>query len=61
MIPCFVSTVKDPVLSANDIHQWAHNWKMGFNPDPTKQATEVEEDVSPEFFFFICDVIPICF
>ena len=20
---------------------WAHQWKMEFNPDPTKQATEV--------------------
>ena len=40
--------VKDPVLSADDlnhdvdiIYQWAHQWKMEFNPDPTKQATEV--------------------
>ena len=23
------------------INQWAHQWKMEFNPDPTKQATEV--------------------
>ena len=43
------SIVKDPVISANilnhdlDIiyHQCAHQWKMEFNPDPTKQATEV--------------------
>ena len=42
------STVKNPELSANDlnhdlgvIHQWAHQWKLEFNPDPTKQATEV--------------------
>ena len=42
------SIVKDPVLSANTlnndldiIYQWAHQWKMEFNPDPTKQATEV--------------------
>ena len=42
------SIAKDPVISANDlihdldiIHQWAHQWKMEFNPDPTKQATEV--------------------
>ena len=40
------SIVKD--LSASDlnhdlniIYQWAHQWKMEFNPDPTKQATEV--------------------
>ena len=42
------SIVKDPVISANDlnhdldiIYQWAHQWKMEFNPDPTKQSTEV--------------------
>ena len=42
------SIVKDPALSANNlnhdlgiIQQWAHQWKMEFNPDPTKQATEV--------------------
>ena len=41
-------TIKDPVTSAGDlnhdldiIYQWAHQWKMEFNPDPTKQATEV--------------------
>ena len=42
------SIVKNPVLSADDlnhdldiIYQWAHQWKLEFNPDPTKQATEV--------------------
>ena len=42
------SVVKDPAISANNlnhdlniIHQWAHQWKMEFNPDPTKRATEV--------------------
>ena len=42
------SIVKDPVISANTlnndldtIYQWAHQWKMEFNPDPTKLATEV--------------------
>ena len=42
------SIVKDPLLSANDLNhdldlisQWAHQWKMEFNPDPTKQATEI--------------------
>ena len=42
------SIVKDPAISANDlnhdlntIHQWAKQWKMEFNPDPSKQATEV--------------------
>ena len=42
------SIVKDPVISSNDLNHdldiichWAHQWKMEFNPDPTKQATEV--------------------
>ena len=42
------SIVKDPVISAdtlnNDldiIYQWAYQWKMEFNPDPTKQATKI--------------------
>jgi len=42
------SIVKDPTVSAADMNhdldlicQWAHQWKMEFNPDPTKQATEV--------------------
>ena len=42
------SIVKDPVISGDDLnhdlditHQWAHQWKMEFSPDPTKQATEV--------------------
>ena len=42
------STVHDPTISAkilNDdlsrISEWAHRWKMLFNPDITKQAQEV--------------------
>ena len=42
------SIVKDPAISANNlnhdldiIQQWAYQWKMEFNPDPTKQANEV--------------------
>ena len=42
------SVVRGPFLSANDlnhdlyvIQQWAYQWKMEFNPDPTKQAMEV--------------------
>ena len=38
--------IKEPVISAGDlnhdldiIYQWAHQWKMEFNPDPTKQET----------------------
>ena len=37
------SIVKDTAISANDlnydlntIHQWAQQWKMEFNPDPSK-------------------------
>ena len=42
------SIVKDPKISANDlnhdletIRQWANQWKLEFNPEPTKQATEI--------------------
>ena len=42
------SIVNDPLISANElnhdlkiINQWAYQWKMEFNPDPNKQATEV--------------------
>ena len=42
------SIVKDSGISAKElnqdldiIHKWAHQWKLEFNPDPTKQATEV--------------------
>ena len=40
--------VKDSSPSLSDfnydlekINQWTHQWKMSFNPDPNKQATEV--------------------
>ena len=42
------SVIKDPQLSASDlnhdlevINQWAYQWKLAFNPDPTKQAMEI--------------------
>ena len=42
------SIVKDPNISAIDlnhdldvINKWAHQWKLEFNPDPLKQASEV--------------------
>ena len=42
------SVVHDVNTSANDlnkdlasINNWAYQWKMSFNPDPTKQAQEV--------------------
>ena len=40
--------VSDPIISAADLNhdldlisQWAYQWKMAFNPDPNKQATEI--------------------
>ena len=42
------SIVQSPFTTANElnhdlevIREWAHQWKLQFNPDPTKQATEV--------------------
>ena len=42
------SVVKDPVVSASElqhdldiISEWANQWKMSFNPDPTKPAEEI--------------------
>ena len=42
------SIIKKPAESAADLNhdlgiisQWAHQWKMEFNPDPSKQANEV--------------------
>ena len=42
------SIVSDPLETANILNKdldkirgWAEQWKMAFNPDPTKQAREV--------------------
>ena len=42
------SVVRDPVVSALELNhdlevisQWATQWKMSFNPDPTKPAEEI--------------------
>ena len=42
------TVVRDPDAATNDmnhdlelISQWAHDWKMSFNPDPQKQAVEL--------------------
>ena len=42
------SIVQDPTVSAHELNndlklisRWAHQWKMSFNPDPTKQAVQV--------------------
>ena len=52
------SIVRDPLISAVElnhdlslINQWAHQWKMSFNPDPNKQAEEVLfscKNISPQ-------------
>ena len=42
------STVRYPMVSAEELNQdlgliskWAHQWKMSFNPDPSKQAEKI--------------------
>ena len=42
------TVVEDSNAAANDmnydlklINQWAHSWRMSFNPDPQKQAVEL--------------------
>ena len=58
------SIVNDPQISASElnsdldvIQKWAYQWKMVFNPDPTKQAIEVifsskkSEQNHPSLFF----------
>ena len=54
----------DPIIAATElnhdlnlINKWAHQWKMAFNPDPSKQVVEVlfshkkERSVSPSSIF----------
>ena len=66
------SIVSDPVLSADVlnhdldvIYQWAHLWKMEFNPNPTKKATEVLFSCKkfspshPELIFDGTDVVKV--
>ena len=58
------SIVHDPVVSAEELNHdldlistWAHQWKMCFNPDPTKQAEEIlfsqklKKPVHPPIYF----------
>ena len=58
------SIVKDPFISAADlnndlelIQKWAFQWKMEFNPDPLKQATEMifsckrKKPIHPPLYF----------
>ena len=52
------SVVHDPIQTANElnhdlqiIQDWAYQWKMSFNPDPTKQAKELlftRKKISPD-------------
>ena len=58
------SIVRDPLISAEElnhdlklINKWAFQWKMSFNPDPTKPAEEIifshkrDPLVHPPLFF----------
>ena len=58
------SIVSDPLETANILNKdldkirgWAEQWKMAFNPDPTKQAQEVvfskkpQESFHPNLYF----------
>ena len=58
------SIVSDPLETANILNEdldkirgWAEQWKMAFNPDPTKQAQEVvfskkpRESFHPNLYF----------
>ena len=58
------SIVHDPIVSAEElnhdldlINKWAHQWKMSFNPDPSKQAVEIlftqkqKRPVHPPLYF----------
>ena len=63
------SVVNDPDLTAADLNhdlamveQWAYQWKMEFNPDPTKQAKEVLfscKKVSPDHPDLIFNGTPV--
>ena len=42
------TVVQNPNTAANDVNhdlelikQWAHQWRVSFNPDPQKQAVEI--------------------
>ena len=58
------STVRDIARTSKDLNQdlfsvknWTFHWKMAFNPDPNKQATEVifshekKPDKHPSLYF----------
>ena len=58
------SIIRDPSISATELNHdldiisiWAHQWKMSFNPEPTKQAVEIifsrkyNKPIHPPLFF----------
>ena len=54
------SIVEDPLICASDlyhdldvINKWAYQWKLEFNPDPLKQATEVLFSCKKKYFLTI--------
>ena len=60
----FFSTVRDIARTSKDLNQdllsvknWTFHWKMAFNPDPNKQATDVifshekKPDKHPSLYF----------
>ena len=66
------SVVQDPVQTANElnhdlqiIQDWAFQWKMSFNPDPTKQAKELlftrkrKPQIHPNIIFNGCAVAKV--
>ena len=63
------SNVKNPLDSAADLNhdldlisRWANQWKMEFNPDPTKQANEVlfsQKKLSPNHPQLIFNGVPV--
>ena len=58
------SIVKDPLITANELNhdldaisEWAHQWKLEFNPDPLKETVEIifsckrNPPIHPQIFF----------
>ena len=64
------SIVNNPAISTNELNhdlkvisQWAYQWKMNFNPDLNKQATELlfsgkKNSPNPPSLFFNESVVP---
>ena len=67
------SIIRDPIISASELNhdlelisKWAAQWKMSFNPDPTKPAEEILFSVKrkspphPPLFFNGIEVKRVC-